>query len=73
LEKLVVSGRLRHGGHAVLRWMASNVSVELDAAGNLKPSRKKSVEKIDGIVAAVMALGRALAEPAKPRPRMVFA
>ena len=59
-EKLVVSGKLRHGGHPVLRWMASNVAVETDAAGNLKCSKKKSSERIDGIVAGVMALGRAL-------------
>jgi len=60
LEKLVISGKLRHGGHPVLRWMASNVAVETDAAGNLKPSKKKSTERIDGITAAIMALGRAL-------------
>jgi phage terminase large subunit-like protein len=60
LEKLVVSGKLRHGGHPVLRWMASNVAVEMDAAGNLKPSKKKSTERIDGIVAAIMGLGRAM-------------
>lgn len=59
LEKLVVSGSLRHGGHPVLRWMAGNVAVEQDAAGNLKPSKKKSTERIDGIVALVMALDRA--------------
>ncbi len=59
-EKLVVSGKLRHGGNPVLRWMASNVAVEIDAAGNLRPSKKKSTERIDGIVAGVMALGRAL-------------
>ena len=43
--------------------MASNVAVELDAAGNLKPSKKKSTERIDGIVATVMALGRAMLRP----------
>ena len=59
-EKLVMSRRLRHGGHPVLRWMASNVAVEIDAAGNLRPSKKKSTERIDGIVAGIMALGRAL-------------
>jgi phage terminase large subunit-like protein len=59
LEKLIVSGHVRHGGHPVLRWMAGNVAVEQDAAGNLKPSKKKSTEKIDGIVALVMALDRA--------------
>ena len=63
LEKLVVSGKLRHGANPVLRWMASNVAVETDAAGNLKPSNKKSTERIDGIVAAIMALGRAMQQP----------
>jgi phage terminase large subunit-like protein len=57
-EKLVISGKLRHGGHPVLRWMVSHVSAETDAAGNLKPSKKKSTERIDGLVAAIMALGR---------------
>ena len=40
--------------------MASNVSIEMDAAGNIKPSKRKSTQKIDGIVATVMALGRAI-------------
>lgn len=60
LEKLVLAGQWHHGGHPVLRWMAGNVAVEQDAAGNLKPSKKKSKEKIDGMVASIMALGRAL-------------
>ncbi len=60
-ETLVKSRRLVHGGNPVLRWMASNCSVELDAAGNMKPSKKRSEGKIDGIVAAIMALGRATA------------
>jgi phage terminase large subunit-like protein len=58
LEARVLSRRLRHGGHPVLRWMASNVAVEMDAAGNIKPSKKVSTEKIDGIVALVIALDR---------------
>lgn len=56
-ERLVVSSDLIHDGNPVTRWMASNVSVERDAAGNIKPSKKASSEKIDGIVAAVMGLG----------------
>lgn len=60
LEKLVLSGKISHGGHPVLRWMASNAAAEEDAAGNIKPSKKKSTEKIDGIVALIMALGRAM-------------
>ena len=63
LEKRILSGTLAHGGNPVLRWMASNVMIETDAAGNIKPSKKKSTEKIDGIVALVMALARLTAEP----------
>ncbi len=62
LEKLVVQGRLAHGGHPLLRWMAGNVAVETDPAGNYKPSKRKSTEKIDGIVALIMGLGRAIAK-----------
>lgn len=57
-EDLVTSSRLRHGANPILRWQASHVAAEMDAAGNIKPSRKKSTEKIDGIVAGVMACGR---------------
>jgi phage terminase large subunit-like protein len=63
LDEVVLGKRLAHGGHPVLRWMASNVSLEQDAADNWKPSKKKSVERIDGIVALIMALGRASIEP----------
>jgi phage terminase large subunit-like protein len=58
LEELVTAGKLRHGGHPVLGWCAANVVIEQDAAANIKPSKKKSTEKVDGIVALVMALGR---------------
>lgn len=59
MGRLVLAGKLAHGGNPVLRWMADNVTVEQDAAGNIKPSKAKSREKIDGIVAAIMALDRA--------------
>jgi phage terminase large subunit-like protein len=58
LLRLVAAGELAHGNHPVLRWMASNLSVRQDAAGNLKPDKATSGEKIDGIVALVMALDR---------------
>lgn len=67
LDELVRECKLYHGANPVLRWMASNVSVELNAAGDLKPSRKKSTEKIDGIVATIMALGRAMMDAGKPK------
>ena len=60
---MVVAGELRHGGNPVLRWMASNVAIEQDAAGNIKPSKKKSTERIDGMVTLVMAVGRAAMTP----------
>jgi len=57
-ELLVNKRRFRHNGNPVLRWMATNVAVVQDSAGCLKPCKKRSAEKIDGIVAAIMALGR---------------
>ena len=55
LYKLILEGQFIHGGNPVLRWMAGNVVAEIDAAENIKPSKKKSTEKIDGIVAWIMA------------------
>ncbi|NLX25090.1 MAG: terminase large subunit, partial [Lentisphaerae bacterium] len=60
LLNLVLSHKIRHGGNPVLRWMADNVVVQKDAAGNIKPDKEKSTEKIDGIVALIMALDRAI-------------
>jgi phage terminase large subunit-like protein len=60
LERLVLERRLRHGGHPVLRWMASNVAVKQDPAGNLKIDKAKSTERVDGMVALAMAVGRAM-------------
>jgi len=61
LEKRVLGREIAHGGNPVLRWMASNVSVTMDAAGNMKADKAKSTERIDGIVAGLMALGRVIA------------
>ena len=60
LYKLILEGMFVHGGNPVLRWMAGNVVAEIDAAENIKPSKKKSTEKIDGIVAWIMALDRVI-------------
>ncbi len=62
LERLVISGELQHDGNEVLRWNASNVSVTTDAAGNLKPDKERSMEKIDGISALINGLSRAMVE-----------
>lgn len=58
--KLLMEGRIQHGGQPVMRWMAGNVVVDTDPAGNIKPTKQKSAEKIDGIVAAIMALDRCI-------------
>jgi phage terminase large subunit-like protein len=60
LEKQIVCGDFAHDGNPVFDWMASNVAAETDAAGNIKPSKSKSTEKIDGIAATVTALARAM-------------
>lgn len=62
LEKQVLAQELAHGAHPVLRWAASNVAVQTDAAGNIKPAKDKSMERIDPIVALVMAIGRAMVQ-----------
>lgn len=59
LERLLLSGMFEHGGHPILDWCASNVAIEMDAAGNIKPSKSKSTERIDGIAALVTALALA--------------
>lgn len=60
IERLLLGGILNHNNHPVLRWNASNVAISRDAAGNKKPDKVKSTEKIDGIVALLMAIGRAV-------------
>ncbi len=62
LETLTMSRKLAHGGNPVLAWNISNLSVEMDAAGNVKPSKKKSSEKIDGAVALIMSLDSAIVD-----------
>lgn len=57
LERAIADKRIRHAGHPILRWNAANAVVELDPAGNRKLSKKRSREKIDGLVALAMALG----------------
>jgi phage terminase large subunit-like protein len=57
--RLVAGKKLAHGGHPVLKWMVSNVAMRTDPAGNMKPDKENSGDKIDGVVAAIMAIGRA--------------
>lgn len=60
LMKLVLEQKIAHGGHEVLRWMMDNIFIRTDPAGNIKPDNEKSTEKIDGAVAMIMALDRAI-------------
>jgi phage terminase large subunit-like protein len=62
--QFVMEGRIRHGRHPVLDWNMGNVIIDQDAAGNIKPNKKKSTEKIDGVVAMLMGLARAAVDGA---------
>lgn len=66
VERLIMAGKFDHGGHPVLKWMARNTAVKFDENLNYAPTKKKSAEKIDGIVAAVMAVGLSLVEDEDP-------
>ncbi|EHN13429.1 terminase large subunit [Clostridium sporogenes] len=60
LMKLTLEERIAHGGNPVLRWMMDNIFIKQDPAGNIKPDKEKSTEKIDGAVALIMALDRSI-------------
>jgi phage terminase large subunit-like protein len=59
LEALVLQRKLIHDGDPVLTWMVSNVVAHLDAKDNIYPRKERPENKIDGIVALIMALARA--------------
>lgn len=69
LTELILTGDLAHGDNPILGFMAGNVMLDQDSAGNLKPSKDKSKEKIDGISALVTALSRAMVVPIEPKAR----
>lgn len=60
LMRLTLEKKIAHGGHPVLRWMMDNIYIRTDPAGNIKPDKAKSTEKIDGVVATIMGLDRAI-------------
>jgi len=61
-EKIILGKELIHDGNPVMDWMISNVALKEDAAGNIKPDKSRSSEKIDGVVSTIMALGRAISK-----------
>ena len=71
LETLVANETVNHGGNPVLRWMADNTVIERDYEDRIKPSKKKSSEKIDGVVALCMALSEAIREQ-EDAPEVAF-
>ena len=73
LERLVISGKLRHNNHPILNWQAQNVTIKTDPNNNKRPVKPASENpaKIDGMVALIMALGRVIAE-AEPMPTYDF-
>ena len=75
LEKRILSKTLHHGGHPILRNAIDAVEMELDAAGNRKPSRHDRTKKIDAVIATLLALDRQLREPAPaaaPAYQLIF-
>ena len=60
LMKLTLEQKIAHGGHPVLRWMMDNIYIRNDPAGNIKADKEKSTEKIDGAIATIMGLDRAI-------------
>lgn len=60
LMKLTLEQKIAHGGHPVLRWMMDNIYIRTDPAGNIKADKEKSTEKIDGAIATIMGLDRAI-------------
>ena len=72
IERLVLNKQLNHGDDPVLSWMASNAVVKLDPAGNKKIDKAKSTEKVDGMVALAMAVGRAILGDEGAEPEVFF-
>ena len=60
MMKLTLEQKIAHNGHPILRWMMDNVFIRRDPAGNIKPDKEKSTEKIGGAAVMIMALDRAI-------------
>lgn len=71
LERLIYEFQYRHGGNPVMRWMIDNIVLETDPAENIKINRKKSSDKVDGAIAAVMALDLAVRNEGSPTVMVV--
>ena len=68
----VMQGKIRHGNNPVLRWCADNLVMRSDANGNVAPDKEKATEKIDGMVALIMAYGRAMVNKDDAEPEILI-
>lgn len=68
LERILAEGKLRHGGNPMLRWCAGNAIAHVDPSGDIRPSKSKSIERIDLLVAMLMALSRQMLAPRRRSP-----
>ena len=67
LEAAILDRRIHHAGHPILRWQMSNVAIEIDLSANRKPSKKRAIGHIDGVVSLLMAVAVA----AQPQPPVI--
>jgi len=72
LEQALLQDKIRHGDHPVLQWCVANTIVVKDDAGNRKPSKRKSVGRIDGTVALIMAMGVTPMQPPRINVRALI-
>jgi len=72
IDSKLYGGELQHDGNPVMSWMIGNVEISQDSSGNIKPDKKKSQEKIDGVVGLAMAIGEWLTDKANPQQQSVY-
>lgn len=72
LEALVLTGKIRHNGNAMMTWMVSNTVYRPDEYENVRPRKERPENKIDGTVAAIMALSRAIVPQSKPTSAAIY-
>jgi phage terminase large subunit-like protein len=65
LMRLILEERIAHGGNKILRWNFDNIVVKQDEVGNIKPNKQKAIERIDGAIALIMSLDRAIVNSVK--------
>ena len=72
IDSKLYGGELQHDGNPVMSWMIGNVEISQDSSGNIKPDKKRSEEKIDGVVGLAMAIGEWLTDKAQPQEQSVY-